>query len=507
MRDKIFYTTCFGFAFGIFLRSFIFINMYTVLWIGILAVFLLLLHSLILKNTLGILISVLVFTFSLGVLRFHIADEPAPAIFESQLGQTMTFSGKVIDEPGVTDDVSRFTFETAEQGSTTDIIVSAQSADPIAYGDTLTVMGKLEVPKNFLTNTGKTFDYVDYLRKDGVFFLMSNAEAQVTATGGGNFIKRILFKAEEKFLDKVNYVIPSPESTFMGGLILGERQGFSQDLRNEFVTTGTIHMVALSGYNVTIVAEWIMKFFGAITFLPKNFGLGAGILSIILFVIMTGGSSTAIRAGIMATLALTAKIMGRNYDVGRALIFAGIVMLLINPFILVFDVSFQLSFLATIAVIYLSPKMEKYFMWMKSPWLADIAAVTFSAYIFVAPFILYEMGNFSLVALPANIAILPFIPLTMILGFITGFLGLIFFPLAIPFGFLSYFFLHYELAVISFFAHLPFASFSIPDFPLLIVILIYMFFFYKLFWKSLKKLAVDNSLAFIGGLDILNSDK
>ena len=219
------------------------------------------------------------------------------------------------------------------------------------------------------------------------------------------------------FLNKMNLAIREPESLLMGGLILGEKSSFNEALRQSFVDTGTIHIVALSGYNVTIVAEWIMKIFSFSSF-PKNLGIGAGIVTILLFVLMTGGSSTAVRAGIMASLALFARVIGRNYDVARALILAGVFMILINPFVLVFDVSFQLSFIATVAVIFFSPKIEKYFLWITPRFkLRDIISVTCAAYVFVLPFILYKMGNLSLVALPANALILPFIPFTMILGF------------------------------------------------------------------------------------------
>ena len=86
---------------------------------------------------------------------------------------------------------------------------------------------------------------------------------------------------KEKFLEKMNFVMASPENLLMGGLILGEKSSFSQDLRQSFVDTGTIHIVALSGYNITIVAEWFMKLF---SFLPKNLGIGMGILAILLFI-------------------------------------------------------------------------------------------------------------------------------------------------------------------------------------------------------------------------------
>jgi hypothetical protein len=97
------------------------------------------------------------------------------------------------------------------------------------------------------------------------------------------------------------------------------------------------------------------------------------------------------------------------------------------------------------------------------------------------------MGNFSLVALPANVLILPFIPFTMMLGFLTGFAGLIWYVFAVPLGFISYLFLHYELSVISFFSNLPFAAFSFPNFPLWLTLLIYAYFIYRLFGKNIKE--------------------
>jgi competence protein ComEC len=173
--------------------------------------------------------------------------------------------------------------------------------------------------------------------------------------------------------------------------------------------------------------------------------------------------------------------------VARALILAGVSMILLNPMILAYDVSFQLSFIATVAVIFLAPRIEKYFTWVTEKFeLRDIVSVTCAAYVFVAPFILYKMGNFSLVALPANILILPFIPFTMLLGFTTGFVGLIWYLLSIPIGFVSYLFLHYELSVIEFFSNLPFAAFTFPNFPLILTLLIYAYFVNMIFGKSIK---------------------
>ena len=117
-----------------------------------------------------------------------------------------------------------------------------------------------------MTDQGKVFDYVNYLRKDGIFYVMSYSTISIISRGNGNFIQSALFSAKEKFIEKMNFAITGTESLFMGGLILGEKASFSQALRQSFVNTGTIHVVALSGYNVTIVAEWIMKLFKQVSF-------------------------------------------------------------------------------------------------------------------------------------------------------------------------------------------------------------------------------------------------
>lgn len=484
MQDRVFYSICCGFVFGVLLRSFVVVDLYFVILFGVVSFAVFLFFALISKDNRGILASIFVLAFCLGIFRFHIVDKPAPLFFEIQVSQKASFSGIIVDEPSVGENNQKLTIEVNIGEEKIKILLSTNLDESYKYGDVINFSGKLEKPENFITDQGKKFDYINYLRKDEIFYVIGYPKIEIVSRGNGNKIKSALFFAKEKFLEKMNFAIAPPESLLMGGLILGEKSSFDRELRQNFVDTGTIHIIALSGYNITIVAEWFMKLFA---FLPKNLGIGMGMFAILLFVLMTGGSSTAIRAGIMATLALIARATGRNYDVARALILAGIIMILLNPFVLVYDVSFQLSFIATVAVIFFTPKIVKYFLWITPRFgLRDIVSVTCAAYIFVLPFILYKMGNLSLVALPANILVLPFIPLTMLLGFLTSLAGLFWYVFAVPLGYISYLILHYELGVIGFFSQIPFASFSISNFPLLLTILIYIYFIYRLFGRSIK---------------------
>lgn len=492
MRDKVFYLSCFGFILGVLLRSLVSINFYIIILVGIIALGLFFVYLIISKSKWGVLTSLFIFVCFLGMLRFQAVDKPVLGISDLQVFQKVYYYGVIVDEPLMAEKNQKLTIKIKQnlpkgnsfgKSDGVKVLATVNFGENFKYGDEVKISGKLEIPENFITDQGKNFDYINYLRKDGIQYLMKYPNIEILSRGGGNKIKSGLFAIKNKFLEKIDFAVREPESLLLGGLVLGERSAFSAELREDFIRTGTIHIVALSGYNITIVAEWFMKLFSS---LPQNFGISMGILAVFLFILMTGGSSTAVRAGVMATLALIARATGRNYDVGRGLILAGVIMIIFNPFVLVYDVSFQLSFIATVAVIFLSPRIEKYFTWVTKRFgLRDIVSVTFAAYVFVLPFILYKMGNLSLVALPANILVLPLIPITMIFGFITGLAGIIWSALSLPFGFMSYFLLHYELGVISILSKPSFASFTISSFPLVFTLLIYAYFIYFLFGRNI----------------------
>ena len=500
MKHYIFSITILGFLIGVLIRSlsaFSLFHIYTTIAISV-AIFAFYFIRLEKNSRIIILCGVLCLAISLGMMRFHFAHRGAPQAFENMLGQNLAFHGIVIDEPDAREKNVKLLVEVALENDMSRILLSANGAGDYKYGDEISFRGKLERPANFMTDQGKEFDYVNYLQKDGIHYVMQSWEVDILSRGHGSWIKGWLFDFKDIFMRRSSQAIASPESTLLGGLILGEKSSFDKVMRESFVKTGTIHIVALSGYNVTIVAEGVMKFIAYISsprsvalgeMAPRTgaWGMGAGIFAIILFIIMTGASSTAIRAGIMSILALVARATGRTSDAGRALFLAGFMMVLWNPYLLAYDVSFQLSFIATFSVIYLAPRMEKYFYWVTEKFgLRDVITVTVSAYIFVLPFILYTMGNLSVVALPANILILPFIPLTMLLGFLAGIFGLIYSVLGLPFGYFAYLFLHYELSVIKFFSDLPFASFSISNFPMVLTILAYVLMLWWIFRKDVE---------------------
>jgi competence protein ComEC len=254
------------------------------------------------------------------------------------------------------------------------------------------------------------------------------------------------------FLDAIQRIIPDPESSLLGGILLGVKQSLGDDLEQAFIDTGTIHIVVLSGYNVTIVSEAIVKLFQSI--FSERLALVFGSLGIGMFALVTGLGTTTVRASIMGLLGLLARVTGRTYDIVRALFLAGFGMVMYNPMTLAFDVSFQLSFIATLGLIMITPIVESWRLVRYIPtWigLRSIVASTLATQIAVLPYMLYKIGTVSIVSPLANLLVLPVIPLTMGISFGAGLLEMIASFGGQPFSWFSFLLLHYVLILILYF--------------------------------------------------------
>lgn len=448
------------------------------------------------------IISFFVLFLALGFLRFHIKEQSLKDVFSGFIGRQVEYTGKIISDPNQKEKSQSFVVLFQKDNIKTKILVNTNFSQSFFYGDMVHVEGILTYPENFLTNAGKNFDYISYLKKDGILYTMKSPEIEIISKDENFSVKKYLFLFKNNFLSKLEKVVAMPERALLSGLLLGERAEIPKDLQEDFIKTGTIHIVALSGYNITIIATWLISIFlflfSIFGFVKKReYAFICGILGIILFVIMTGAEATAVRSGIMAGLMLLGKILSRERDILRIMLITAFVMILVNPFVLYFDVSFQLSFIATIAVIFLTPRVEKYFLFLPNIFsLREIITTTFSAYIFVLPFVVYVMGTFSIVALLANTLILPLIPLTMLFGFMTGALGFLSYFISAPFGIITYKLLNLEIYLAKYLASLPFSHFYISHLPLIFVILIYAYFIYFLFGKGIKAyFVVDSDLA------------
>ena len=355
------------------------------------------------------------------------------------------------------------------------------------YGDLVNFHGNLSAPFNFKSGTGRTFDYQGYLAKDDIFYeiksgtveLVLNQVTNMTSFADfGDFITSMLFKIKRGFVNNLDMVLGEPHSALAAGLVVGEKSALGKDLLNDFRTVGLIHIVVLSGFNITVVADAMRRLLSR---LPRVWGIAIGGIGMVLFCILVGGGATVMRSCFMASIGLIGNLIRRDYNVTRALVFAGLLMLIQNPTILLHDPSFKLSFLATLGLILLASPIEKLLWFIPERFeMRGIFAATISTQIFVSPFILYMMGQLSLIGVFANILVLPFIPVTMLAVFLTGSFG--FLPLYISavasqfFGWIAHLLLTYELLIVQNFAKIPFASITFPQFSFWWVVGFYTLF-------------------------------
>ncbi len=177
----------------------------------------------------------------------------------------------------------------------------------------------------------------------------------------------------------------------------------------------------------------------------------------------------------MAVLLLIAQATGRIYLVLRALFAVGFLMIVWNPYLLAFDPGFQLSFLATFGLIVLAPYIEQKVRFVPVVFgVRTFLVATLATQIFVLPFLLYQIGELSLVAVIVNVLVLPMVPVAMLLTFITGVLGFVSSTAALMVGFVAYLSLQYILVVATWFAALPFAAYAVPTFPWWVMVLGYV---------------------------------
>ncbi len=471
------YAVVLSFAAGILARSFIALDFFHVALAALLALAVLACALAVSgRSRVVFFVTALVLIgFSLGVARLHSSEQRA---LDSELAvftnARVSAVGTIAADPDFRERSLHLFVDVEEVNGTPAagrVLVLTEPFGAFGYGDRVRFSGVLARPEVFATESGRVFNYPMYLAKDGIRYQVQFTEVEKIGGVGGHIVLRVLLSFKHALLGNIQAVIPDPEASLMGGLLLGAKQSLGETLMDAFRRTGIVHIVVLSGYNITIVADAVTRI---VSFLPLVARFACGALAIVAFALMTGASATVVRASVMALLVLVARATGRTYDVSRALAAAGFLMLLENPYILAFDPSFQLSFLATIGLIYVGTAVEQWFI--RAPTVFKIREVlvsTVSTQLFVLPAILYMVGAVSLVALPVNLLILVTVPFTMLMGAFVAFAGFVHTTFSLPFAFVGYALLAYQLKIVELFSAFPFASVTVGDFPFWAVLALY----------------------------------
>ena len=476
MSSVVFYTAAISFASGIFLRSFFDVPLLFVGTLIALGLVLLLGWSRKRAPTFLLITAIAVFCVSLGIVRFDIAAvDDVVLMLEERVDTRVQIAGvieKEVDRRARTAQITLGVQKLDGEEINARVLVLTDRFIDVSYGDRIVAEGVLEKPEAFTTDLGRTFNYPGYLSVRGISYTLSFAEVEKRGAGEGNKIISTLLSLKHTFMQSVEKLLPEPQAGLAEGLVLGVKRALGENLEQAFRITGIIHIVVLSGYNVTIVAEGIMRLLSAF-FRPRT-RVMFGVVAIAAFAIIAGLSATVVRASLMGSFVLLARATGRTYAIARALTVAGLAMLVINPKLLAFDPGFQLSFLATMGLIFLAPLIEARLKLVPTKFqVREFVTATIATQIFVLPLLLYSIGEFSVVAVLVNVLVLPAVPLAMLFIFLAGAVGMFVQMLAVPFALAAHILLSYIVFVAEWFAALPLASFPVPAFPFWVVVLAY----------------------------------
>jgi len=360
------------------------------------------------------------------------------------------------------------------------ILVSAGLYPKYFYGDKINFSCKLIKPEK-----NEDFDYARYLSIQNIHGLCYrpeiNAGKALELSLQRNVLKNI-FSFKNFLIEKLNLFLHEPMASFASGLILGARNSIPPGLLQNFSRTGTTHIIAVSGWNITFLGTIFMPFLFLLR-IKRGQAFYIMVILIFLYALLVGLGASVLRAAIMGTIALWAQKTGRLNHAGRALLYGVALMFLINSRI-VYDVGFWLSISATFGLIYFSAIANSIFSLSKIPYefLRENLCATISAVIFTLPISSFVFGGFSLWALPANILILPFIAIVIMLS-LAALPIVIFIPFMSNWLFLpSAAILNYIIGVVNFFGSIPFGYFNF-QINFLIMIAIYAGLIYYTFQK------------------------
>jgi competence protein ComEC len=336
------------------------------------------------------------------------------------------------------------------------INVIASRYPEINFGDRVKVTGQVDNNKILFPE----IEILDMQTRKGFLTVVSGLRA--------NLIK------------KINNYLPEPQSSLLSGMLLGNDQ-ISKAFKTDLKDTGTLHIVVVSGQNVTIVAGFFMALAGLIR---RQIAIIITFLAIFLYALLAGLEPPIIRAAIMGMIAYAGQFSGRQTWGFYSLAIAATFMLIFDPK-LISSLSFILSFMATFGIIWLGPILNS--LIIRIPVFKEEVSTAISAYLFTLPIIAYNFSQVSIISILANILVSIVIIPIMILGFVTVFVGAIITPLGQLLAWLVYVPLTYFILVVENLAKLPFASMLLGKFSIIFIALYYLIVIFAFKWMISKR--------------------
>ncbi|MBW6472318.1 MAG: ComEC/Rec2 family competence protein [Anaerolineaceae bacterium] len=399
----------------------------------------------------------------------------------------VTISGVVCSDPQHNERSVRFSvcvdrMERPEQRNLKGKVLVIQRSGEWKYGDRVNVTGTPQTP-----GENEEFSYKKYLAQRGIYSLMEYPYVKWIASGKAGWVKSGLFALRQKAYHLIQDFLPQPEAGLLSGILLGIETDIPYELEKAFQDTGTAHVVAISGFNMAILAGIFLK--GFRKYLSIWWAALLAILAMGLYTVLVGGAPAVARAAVMSCLAMSASLIGRGQSGMYTLALTAAIMCLFNP-LLIGDAGFQLSVTATLGLVLYADRLMNWFRNLAGKYLPDTVVeritgpvsdyflFTLAAQVMTLPVVLYHFERLSLTTLLANPLILPVQPLVMILGGIAVIVGLVIAPLGQLLSYVVWVPLYYTNQIVTWLAGFPGGVVTLGEVSFLTVVVMYLLIFF-----------------------------
>ncbi len=424
--------------------------------------------------------------FFLGAWRYQSVQPSDTSVWVQSLndGSEITFIGQIVADPervGETQRLEIGRLKVADRELRGKVLARAHRYPEYSYGDEVTVIGKLETPPEF-----EDFSYRDYLATRGIYSLISRPKITLLSSGNGNRTYATLLNFRHLLEEKISRVLPEPESSLIAGVVLGVKRNLPEDFYEALQKSGTLHVIVVSGTNIVYV---IAALLGVSGFLKRPIQILFAVLGVLGYAVMVGGGAAVWRSTLMGLTVLLAAVLGRRRLAQEALFLSAAVLSLANPMGL-WQVGFQLSFVATSGIIFLQDIFKERLQAL--PRLIQEGLVTtLAAQTAVLPVITHSFQTFSLISPLSNLLIFLLVPAITIMGAVVALAALVWLPLGKLLAPLIFVPAKLFVTIVKLSAQIPFAQVEIPQLPIFVWLVYYLVLVYIVI-QCRKKIQSEN---------------
>ena len=363
----------------------------------------------------------------------------------------------------------------------------------VRYGDLVEIKGELLPP-----DEGVSFSWREYLKHQGVYSTMEFPRVYVVGRDQGNPLSAVLYRLRENGGKVLSAIFPSPEDSLLKGILLGDDSAISTKLEDAYRLTGTSHIIAISGFNMSVLAGLVSLFF------TRQFGRKRGAFATILLLgsysLLVGASASVVRAAFMGSYAVLGHSISRKGNTLNNLGVSALLMVVLNPH-LPWDLGFQFSVMATLGLslfagplrarleAWIGKRMEQKTALALSSLVSETFLLTMIAQALVLPLSIWHFREVSWLFLIANPLILPVQPAVMVLGLAAMSAGLVWLPIGRVLAWIAWPWVAYSNRMVLWLASLAPANWALPRISLFWVLLYYLVFFLAVFHPKPGKLA------------------